>query len=257
MAPSSPHSTSSKHLELGLVQSLFDHLPRCPFFVKDRALKYIGANEAMLALCGVRERSELIGRSACDFFPAAVCERYEALDRQVLRTGSPIRDQLDLSIRTRGSPVWLLFARWPVSENTGEVVGVAGVARNLDAPDRRHPNYERLAKIVEYMQSAFHKPLEIADLARQASVSPSQLKRDFVGLFGVSPQRYLTKVRIEAALKMLQGEASIVQVAHACGYADQSAFTRRFKLALGMSPSDYRRRHQDSADDPRDGASPG
>jgi len=35
----------------------------------------------------------------------------------------------------------------------------------------------------------------------------------------------------------------IVNVAHACGFADQSAFTRRFRATIGMSPSEYRRMH--------------
>lgn len=239
-------STSARdgRLALCLVESLFDHLPRSPFFVKDCALRYVGANKAMLALCGVRDRGQLVGRTAGDFFPEPTRMRYEALDRRVMSTRTPITDQLDLSVRARGRPIWLLFARWPVLTATDEVAGVAAIARNLDAPDRRHPNYDRLAQIVEYMQANLHERLAIADLARQSRISPSQLKRDFVGLFGVAPQRYLTKIRLDAALTMLKGDEPIADIAQACGYADQSAFTRRFKHALGISPSEYRREHR-------------
>jgi|CXWL01.1.fsa_nt_gi PAS domain S-box-containing protein len=230
-----------ERLALGLVESLFDHLPRSPFFVKDRSLRYVGANRAMLALCGLRDRAQIIGRTAAEFFPGATRARYEALDRQVMRTRMPVTDQLDLSVRMRGGPVWLLFARWPVLTAKGDIAGVAAVARNLDAPDRRHPNYERLAKVVDYMQASLHEPLAIADLTQQFHVSASQLKRDFLALFGVSPQRYLTKIRIDAALLMLKRGEPIAGIAQACGYADQSAFARRFKHALGISPSEYRR----------------
>lgn len=230
-----------EQLEVSLIESLFDHLPRSPFFIKNADLRYVGANAAMLELCGVKGRAALIGRSARDFFPPAVCARYEIMDRQIMASGRPVKDQLDLSVRTHGRPVWLLFARWPVVTPEGDVVGVAAVARNLDAPDRRHPNYERLSGVVDFMRAHLHEPIEIADIARHARVSPSQLKRDFVGLFGVAPQRYFTKIRLEAALAMLAGDAPIAAIAQACGYADQSAFTRRFRLALGMSPGEYRR----------------
>lgn len=232
---------SDTRLDLQLVESLLDHLPRSPFFVKDLSLRYVGANAAMLELCGVRDRAQLIGRSARDFFPATVCARYETLDRQILKTRRAVTNQLDLSARKHGPPVWLLFTRWPVMSEDGDVAGIAAIARNLDAPDRRHPNYERLAKVVDLMQVQLHTPLEIANIARQARVSTSQLKRDFVNLFGVSPQRYLTKIRLEAALTMLRTDASIAEIAQACGYTDQSAFTRRFKSVLGASPGEYRR----------------
>ncbi len=229
------------HLNISLVESLLDHLPRSPFFIKDDQLRYVAANAAMLELCGVGDRANLIGRSARDFFPPAVCARYEAMDRQIMATRRAVKDQLDLSVRMHGRPVWLLFARWPIVTLEGSVAGVAAVARNLDAPDRRHPNYERLAEVVDFMRAHLQEPLEIADVARHARVSPSQLKRDFISIFGVAPQRYLTKIRLEAALTMLAGDTPIAGIAQACGYADQSAFTRRFRLALGMSPGEYRR----------------
>lgn len=233
--------SSIAQLEVSLVEALFDHLPRSPFFIKDINLRYVSANAAMLALCGVNDRASLIGRSARDFFPPTVSARYEAMDRQILTSRRSVKDQLDLSVRTRGRPVWLLFARWPIVTSEGDAVGVAAIARNLDAPDRRHPNYERLAKVVDFMRDHLHEPLEIADISHHARASPSQLKRDFVGLFGVAPQRYLTKIRLEAALTMLASDTPIAAIAQSCGYADQSAFTRRFRLALGLSPGEYRR----------------
>jgi AraC-like DNA-binding protein len=229
---------------LELVESLFDHLPNAPFFAKNRSLRYVAANTAMLDLCGVRSRTDLIGKSARDFFPDFARRRYEILDRQVMRTLRPIKDQLHLSVRTRGVPVWLLFGRWPVILGPRrEVVGVAAIARNLDTPDRRRPEYERLAVALEHIQTNFGAPLDIPALAHRAGVSVSRLERDFVSLFGLPPRRYLTKVRFEAALNMLLGDEPIVDIAHACGYADQSAFTRAFRAAAGVSPTEYRRRH--------------
>jgi len=226
-------------LALDLVEALFDHLPDAPFAVKDLSLRYVGANAAMLDLCGVQGRSDFVGRSAGDFFSDAA--RYESWDRLVLRTQRPIKDRLDLCWRLRGRPVWLLTSVWPIVDARRNAIACASVSRQLQAPDRRHPTYERLAETIEYIHANLSAPIDIAEMARRAGVSVSQLERDFVKLFGLPPRRYMTKVRFEAALELLKSGGSIAEVAHACGYADQSAFTRRFRAAIGMSPREYRR----------------
>lgn len=224
---------------LDLSESLLESLPRTPFFVKDQALRYVRANSAMLDLCGAASRAELVGKTERELFPEPVRARNEALDRHVMRTVKPVKDRLDLCVRVQAPPVWLLSGRWPVIGAGGEVVGVAGIARILET-ERRQPAYERLAVALDYLNANFAAPFDIAEMARRAGVSSCQLKRDFAGVFGVPPRRYLTKIRLEAALDRLAAGGPIVDVAHACGYPDQSAFTRRFRAAVGMSPSAYR-----------------
>ncbi|MGH8179969.1 MAG: helix-turn-helix domain-containing protein, partial [Steroidobacteraceae bacterium] len=53
-------------------------------------------------------------------------------------------------------------------------------------------------------------------------------------------QQWLSKLRIEAAMRMLRGEQSIASIGLACGFTDQSAFTRQFKATAGITPRDYR-----------------
>lgn len=227
-------------MTLDVVEALFDNTPRMPFWVKDRSLRFVAANAAMLEFSGARSRAELIGATAREFFPLRACDRCEALDRQVIRTGKPLQDRLDFGMDACGRPFWVMFARWPLFGPDRAVWGVAATSRNLDAPDRRHPKYERVAAAIEHMRSRFGAELKVSTLARRVGVSPSQLERDFVELFGLSPRRYLTKIRIDAALELLRGETPISQVALECGYADQSAFARRFRSAVGFSPREYR-----------------
>ena len=48
-------------------------------------------------------------------------------------------------------------------------------------------------------------------------------------------------MRIDAARRMLrESEAPIARIALACGYCDQSAFTRQFKAVTGLTPAQYR-----------------
>ena len=226
--------------------ALLDHVPQTPFYIKDAALRFVSVNAAMVDLCGARSQAEVLGKSARGFFPEVVTHRHESQDRLAMRTRKACADQLDLCFRLRGKPVWLLIRRRPVIDTANKTIGVAAIARKLDAPDRRHPTYERLAFVIDYIHGNFRSPMDICTLALRCGISASQLNRDFVSLLGLPPRRYLTKVRFEAALDLLESGASIVDVAHACGYADQSAFARSFRYNVGMAPSDYRRKHLES-----------
>lgn len=237
-------SPSISFLTLELIERLMNQLPSIPFFVKDKSLRFIRVNTAMLKLAGAQSPQEMLGRTSHDFFREESWRRYEAEDRRVLETGQAITDQLLRSVRRDGAATWILFGRWPVTGADGEIIGVCAIARNLTAPDRRSTSLGRVAPIIEHIQSNYAAPIDVADLARRAGISVSQLDRDFVSLLGLSPVKYQKKIRFERAQEMLLStDLSIAEVAHACGYADQSIFTRNFHTAVGMSPRAYRQRH--------------
>jgi transcriptional regulator GlxA family with amidase domain len=221
------------------IESLFDHLPGVLFFTKDETLRYSSASCAMVDLCGARHRDKVIGRAASDFFADSVAQRYEAADRRVISTGRAYTNQLDYCVRLRGRPVWLLLSRWPIFAGA-RAVGVVTIARCLDASAQRQATYARLASALSYLHANI-ATFEYHECADRAGISLSQLQRDFLQLFGVSPRAYLNKARLNCALELLAGSRPVVEIALACGYADQTAFTRWFRGATGASPIQYRR----------------
>ena len=59
---------------------------------------------------------------------------------------------------------------------------------------------------------------------------------------GMPLHRYLNRVRISHALDMLNdGDIPIGEIARLCGFCDIYYFSRYFKSAVGVSPSEYRR----------------
>lgn len=227
---------------LALISSLFDHLPENPFFIKDAGLRYVAANSALARLCGLADSGQILGRTARDLFPHDLAQRYERLDRRILAGGQPIHDQLELTGGRRGESAWLLFSRYPVRDGSGQVVGIAAVSRRLSSAARNHPIYLRIAQVTDQIRSNFDRPLDLSGLAVRAGVSRSQLERDFSRLLGTTMQSFLNNIRMERAAERLSGQGSIAEIAQDCGYSDQSAFTRRFRAAFGLSPTAYRRR---------------
>jgi AraC-like DNA-binding protein len=227
-------------MDLELLDQLFDGLTEVPFFVKDAGLRYVAANPAMARLCGVRRPAQMFGRRAADYFPPELVRRYEAFDRQVLATGRPISNRFDLTVSAGARPVWLLFTRAPVRGERGKVVGIAASARRFRSIARTDPVYRRIARVARQIELAFAEPLRLPELAAMAGVSVSQLERDFASLFGATPHAILDKARIDHALQLLDTRKTISAIAHECGYADHSAFSRRFREAVGVSPRAYR-----------------
>src|SRR5262245_13548975 len=79
-------------------ESLFDQTPDIVFFVKDRQARYVVVNETLVARCGLRHKSEMLGKTAAEVFPAPLGAGYVAQDLLVLETGVPIRNRLELHI---------------------------------------------------------------------------------------------------------------------------------------------------------------
>jgi AraC-like DNA-binding protein len=91
-----------------------------------------------------------------------------------------------------------------------------------------------------HMLNHYDEQLDIEQLARSSGVSASRFYRIFKAHAGLSPNKFLTYLRLREALSLLSGSpATVSDVAHAVGYRDEYYFSRLFKKHLGISPSTY------------------
>ena len=94
---------------------------------------------------------------------------------------------------------------------------------------------ERRAK--EFMQTHYGRTFSIAEMARECGLSPSHFTRAFRRSTGMQPHRWLSQVRITAAMDLLlAGDLPLSDIALACGFGDQSHLTRTFTRQVGTSP---------------------
>jgi PAS domain S-box-containing protein len=232
-------------MDLGLIETLFDQHSGSPFFVKDAGLRYVASNRAMARLCGVRTSRDLVGRRAGDFFPAGLAEHYEALDREVLETGRTMSNVLEDTAGPDGERAWLLFVRVPVRDASGRAVGIAANARSLPNGKATEACYRRLKAATDRIRRSFDQRLSLRAIASEAGMSITQFERDFRKVFDMTPSAFLHSLRLDQARTLLDDPSqSVAAIAHACGYADHSAFSRRFLAETGMTPSKYRKRRR-------------
>jgi len=88
----------------------------------------------------------------------------------------------------------------------------------------------------------------VEDLAARAHMSPRHLARTFRAETGVTPARYVERVRLEAARRRLEESGEPVgQIALACGFGTAETMRRVFLRVLEVGPAEYRRRFRSSA----------
>lgn len=85
--------------------------------------------------------------------------------------------------------------------------------------------------------------LSVEALARRAAMSPRTFFRVFVRDVGTTPGRFVERVRVEAARRLLEETSRAVDdVAGACGFGSAETMRLAFRRTLGVSPGRYRRR---------------
>ena len=99
----------------------------------------------------------------------------------------------------------------------------------------------RLQRVLDHCDRQYHQRTTVADLARLAGWSASQLAHRFRSVLGMSPQRYLEDRRLHAAQELLLTDgSSITSIAAQVGYDDPAFFARQFRRRFGISPRDFR-----------------
>ena len=221
------------------VEALFDSIPDVLFFIKDREGRYTHVNATMLRRLDLRARREIIGRTASEVYPGDLSANYGIQDQQVL-AGAVIDNLLELHLFSDQEPGWCLTAKRPLRVD-GQIAGLIGISRDLASREGLQSDYLSLREALLHMNQHYADNIRIQDLLAITGFSESKLERTFQKVFQLSPLQLLTRIRIQAAMHRLQGTGSIAEIAQACGFGDQSAFTRRFVAIVGSTPRDYRR----------------
>lgn len=99
-----------------------------------------------------------------------------------------------------------------------------------------------LNRAADYVQRHLAEQIPLQTLAELAGLSPWRFSIVFRRHMGVPPHRYISLCRIERARELLRQGMSAATVADACGFYDQSHFSRHFKHHCGMTPGQYAQR---------------
>jgi AraC family transcriptional regulator len=95
---------------------------------------------------------------------------------------------------------------------------------------------------LDFMHANLERSIDLPAIARATGLSSTHFARQFRRTTGQSPHRYLMRLRIERATRLLRETGNgIADIAFACGFANQEHMTRLFRHHLGTTPGAYRR----------------
>ncbi|MCL2042861.1 MAG: helix-turn-helix domain-containing protein [Treponema sp.] len=98
-----------------------------------------------------------------------------------------------------------------------------------------------LRKAERFIWENYSKKYSLKEAARSSGLSASYFSTVFRNEMGENFSSYLNRLRIEkASLMLLETESPIKNIALACGFKDQSWFSKTFKSFTGISPCKYR-----------------
>ena len=95
--------------------------------------------------------------------------------------------------------------------------------------------------MIDFIEASLGTDIRLDELAAQACLSPFHFSRLFREATGLSPHRYVTDRRVQAARhELTHNDAPLVQIALDFGFGSQANFTRVFRKATGLTPGQYR-----------------
>lgn len=101
-------------------------------------------------------------------------------------------------------------------------------------------NEQLKSEILRYLNANFRNKISLSDLEKTFKINKYKILRDFKNKIGISPQEYITALRMENSKTAFFENKQIVRIALENGFYDQSHFVHAFKRYFGITPFSYK-----------------
>ncbi len=135
--------------ERTLLRTIIDAIPDV-VFAKDRSGRYTLCNQAFLKFAGAETEGELTTKDAFGIFTEEHAKTYHAADQRLMEEGSILECE-EIARDHTGTDIWREVIKAPLRNHTGEVVGLVGISRSIQA---RREREQVLAESRERLQLA-------------------------------------------------------------------------------------------------------
>lgn len=142
-----------------------------------------------------------------------------------------------------GSPIALEVAR----ELVMFLRRPGGQAQFSTALALQSSDREQIEELCSWAADHLTADLRVESLAAKAHMSPRNFARTFIKDAGVTPARFVERIRVEAARRRLEESSdTLAKIASDCGFGSLLSLQRAFLRMLGATPSEYRERFSDA-----------
>lgn len=226
-------------------EGLFDQLEGFLYFVKDTQFRFVALNQRLVEKMGFQHARDVIGKTDYDFFSPSMADAYARDDRSILETGKPILNKVELVPRGGGFVDWSTTIKIPLRNAEGVIKAIAGTTRPFASGNFGIDIDRELGPTLQQMKREFASSVTIPDFAQAAGLSLSAFERKFKKAFHMTPRAYIRHLRVHEACYLLSHSShSLAEIAHRCGFSDQSHLSREFSRIMNKTPFAYRKTYR-------------
>lgn len=224
-----------------LLHPLLAEIPGITYWAKDKQGRFMLASSAILHRYHIASECDLLGLTDHDITPKAIADDYVQGDLLVLSGAEKRLERLELAFDSQGTLDWFVVTKLPMLDQRGRIIGTMGLMRRAADHSASLPLVQTVSKAVDIIRREQAKSVSLHEVASECGQSLRQMQRSFQSAFGISPQEFLIKTRVLAAMTRLdETRRSIAEIARDCGFVDASSFGAQFRKRTGMTPGAYR-----------------
>jgi PAS domain S-box-containing protein len=134
--------------ERNVLRQLIDNLPD-NIFIKDVESRFVVSNLAHMRLLRAKTPEEIVGKTDFDIFPQELAARYYEDEQAVIRSGEPLVNREERTVDPEGKTRWLLTTKVPLRDDQGNVIGIAGINRDITERKRMEDEIKRYSDHLE------------------------------------------------------------------------------------------------------------
>ncbi len=132
------------------LQSLIDNSPS-EIVIKDTDLRYVQVNRIFEEHYGVA-RADVVGKVVRDVLPASMADAIEVQDAAVMKSGNPVEMELDAVVH--GETRINLESKFPIPDDQGNIIGIAGIAADITERKRSERELEKAKEAADAANKA-------------------------------------------------------------------------------------------------------
>lgn len=117
------------------------------------------------------------------------------------------------------------------------------IMQNLNEESPNFAMSLKVERIIQHMHQHINGKITVFELSKIVQMSPAYLSRSFKEATGYSIIEYFNRLKIDKSKElMMEGNKKIKEVSQELGFADEFYFSRMFKKAEGITPSEFNSR---------------
>jgi PAS domain S-box-containing protein len=118
--------------EKSMFANFLDAVPEYVYF-KDLQSRFIRISKSLIRLHGVRDDSELLGKSDADLFGKEHSQKAFNDEQTIIRTGEAIYNMVEREDHSDGSVTWVETSKMPLRDLNGQIIGTFGISKDISS----------------------------------------------------------------------------------------------------------------------------